>query len=123
VDLGHALGAAQLLELQGLVLHGEFMAALALAVQPLQYLRRQTEGSAQQPTEQGLDHWPPPISFSLMAAPTSSAARMAVVTNLMVVCHAVRRASRHASSRSRSSRRSRAAWPFSSPRWARQRSA
>ncbi len=68
-------------------------------------------------------HCAPPISFNLMAAPTSSAARMPVVMTFTVVCHAVRRASRHASSRSRSSRMSFAALPFSSPRWARQRSA
>lgn len=38
----------------------------------------------------------------VMAAPTSSAARMPVVIALMTVCQAVRRASRRASSRSRS---------------------
>src|SRR5690606_28218057 len=103
VDLSHAGGATQLLELQCLVLHGQLVAALALAVEPLQDFGCQAEGPAQQPSEQGLDHWPPPISLSLMAAPTSSAASRPVVSTFTKVCQAVRRASRQASSRSRSS--------------------
>src|SRR5690606_32060150 len=116
VDLGHAGGAAQLFELQRLVLHGQLVAALALAVEPLQNFGCQAEGTAEQPAEQGLDHWAPPMSLNLIAAPTSSAASRPVVSTFMKVCQAVRRASRQASSRSRSSRMSRAALPFSRPR-------
>src|SRR5690606_16642571 len=122
-DLGHLLGAAQFLELQRLVLHRQFVAALALAVEPLEDLGGDTEGAAQEASEERLDHWPPPKSLSLTVTPMSSAARAPVVSTFTAVCQAVRRASRHASSRSRRSRMSRAAWPFSSPRWASTRSA
>jgi hypothetical protein len=47
-DLGHALGAAQLLELQRFVLHGKFVSPLAFAVDPFQDLRRQTKGPAEE---------------------------------------------------------------------------
>ena len=50
-DLGHALRATQLLELQRLVLHRQFMATLALAVEPLQDLGRKSERPAEEPTE------------------------------------------------------------------------
>jgi hypothetical protein len=45
-DLSHPLCAAQLLELQRLVLHRQLMAAFALAVKPLEDLRGEAECAA-----------------------------------------------------------------------------
>ena len=91
-----ALRTTEFFELQRFVLHGQFVATLALAVEPLEDFRSQPKCTAQKASEKGLDHWAPPINLSLMAAPTSNMAKMAVVTTLIVVRQAVRRASRHA---------------------------
>jgi hypothetical protein len=49
-EFRHALGASQHLEFQGFVLHGQFMAAFALTIQPLENLRRQTESTTKEAT-------------------------------------------------------------------------
>nr|CUV47754.1 protein of unknown function [Ralstonia solanacearum] len=114
-DLSHALRAAQLLELQRFVLHGELVAAFALAVEPLQEFRGKAEGPAQQTTQERLDHRAPLNSSNLMTAPATSASTRPVVIIRTMVCQAVRLASLKASSRPRNSRMSFAAFSPSRP--------
>jgi hypothetical protein len=46
-DLGHALGTSQFLELEYLVMHGQLVSTLPLAVEPFQDLGSQAKRSAQ----------------------------------------------------------------------------
>ena len=46
-ELAHALRATQLLELQRLVLHRQFVPPLPAAVEPLEEFRGEAEGAAQ----------------------------------------------------------------------------
>jgi hypothetical protein len=49
-EFRHALGASQHFDFQGFVVHGQFMAAFALTIQPLENLRRKTESTTKEAT-------------------------------------------------------------------------
>lgn len=101
LGFGHALSTTQLFEFQRFVLNrGSSWPRSPLRSSHLRISGARRKAPPRRPPSKGLNHCGPPISFNLMAAPTSSAARMPVVSTRIKVCHAVWRASRHASIRS-----------------------